>query len=64
MGGALAAAFGFYVTRTRPVTANNASVYVDAARCQSCHPAIHNSYQQVGMARAFASTPRVSALEG
>jgi predicted CXXCH cytochrome family protein len=39
------------------------SSYIDAKRCQACHPAIHASYQHVGMARSFARASNASPIE-
>ena len=62
--GALAATgFVFYLVRPAPVRPDSSKSYVDAKRCQPCHAAIHNTYQHVGMARAFAPADRASSIE-
>ena len=37
--------------------------YMDARKCQACHPAIHRDYQHVGMARSFAPAANASPIE-
>ena len=37
--------------------------YVGAGVCQSCHPSIYESYQEVGMARSFNRIDRVAPIE-
>src|SRR5260370_34877683 len=54
-----AVAWHFARAHSAPVT----STYIDAAQCQTCHGAIHRSYQHVAMASSFAPAAKAAPIE-